>query len=147
MPPGGGRFDPYPYPYSIPARTPPGQQAAFPQIHSLAAPSQAYRLPSDNWANSVEGLRLHTLLEGAEMTALYWDAHQLNPTDFVIGHPAENKISNSSTLSSTTLGRTLNRPIYLFGETLSSILLVLRTEGLWQDVRHSALSIPRAIRL
>ena len=45
--PSGGRFDPYPYPFSTADQTPAGQQAAFPQIRHFVSPFQTYRLPSD----------------------------------------------------------------------------------------------------
>src|SRR5215469_10865498 len=87
LPPSGGRFDTYPYPFTTAADTPPGEQAAYPQIKRLAAPYQTWALPADTWANSVEGLRLHTLAENTEITAIYWHGHQLNPTAFVVGTP------------------------------------------------------------
>ena len=131
--PGGGRFDPYPYPFSLPAQTPAGRQAAFPQIDNFVTPLQTYRLPSDTWANSTEGLRFHTLLDNAEITALYWHAHQLNPTNFVLGQAPAGQTLQFQYPQLNDLGITLNRPIYLSGETLSSVPLVLRTEGVWQD--------------
>jgi hypothetical protein len=131
--PNGGRFDPYPYPFSTPAQTPVGQQAAFPQIQNLVSPFQTYLVPSDTWANSVGGMRLHTVLDNAEITALYWHAHQLNPTNFVIGRAPEGQTLQFQYPELNDLGLTLSRPIYLRGEKLSSVPLVLRTEGLWQD--------------
>src|SRR5216683_2317925 len=35
--PSGGRFDPYPYPFMIPSGTPPGAQAAYPQIRNFVS--------------------------------------------------------------------------------------------------------------
>jgi hypothetical protein len=131
--PNGGRFDPYPYPFSTPAQAPSGQQAAFPQVQNLVSPFQTYLLPADTWANSVEGIRLHTVLDNAEITALYWHAHQLNPTNFVIGWAPQGQTLQFQYPELNDLGLTLSRPIYLRGETLSSVPLVLRTEGLWQD--------------
>jgi len=131
--PGGGRFDPYPYPFSIPAQTPAGQQAAFPQIHNLVSPFQSYRLPADKWANSTEGLRVHTMVRNAEITALYWHAHQLNPTSFVIGEAPRGQNLQFRYPEFNDLGVTINRPIYLEGNALSSVPLVLRSEGIWQD--------------
>src|SRR6516225_1817461 len=87
LPPSGGRFDTYPYPFTSAADTPPGEQAAFPQIGQLAAPFQTWALPADTWANSAEGLRLHTLAENTEITTIYWHSHQLNPTSYVAGTP------------------------------------------------------------
>jgi hypothetical protein len=131
--PSGGRFDPYPYPFSIPAQTPAGQQAAYPQIRNFASPFQTYLLPSDTWANSTEGVRVHTLVANAEITALYWHAHQLNPTDFVIGQAPAPQNLQFQYPELNDLGITFNRPIYLRDETLSSVPLVLRSEGVWQD--------------
>jgi hypothetical protein len=131
--PSGGRFDPYPYPFSIPAQTPAGQQPAYPQIRNFASPFQTYLLPSDTWTNSTEGVRVHTLVANAEITALYWHAHQLNPTDFVIGQAPAPQNLQFQYPELNDLGVTLNRPIYLGTETLSSVPLVLRTEGVWQD--------------
>jgi hypothetical protein len=131
--PSGGRFDPYPYPFSIPAQTPTGQRAAFPQVRNLVSPFQSYRLPTDTWANSTEGVRVHTVLRNAEITALYWHAHQLNPTDFVIGQMLAGQNLQFQYPEFNDLGATVNRPIYLEGNILSSVPLVLRSEGVWQD--------------
>ncbi len=145
--PSGGRFDPYPYPFSTPTQTPAGQQAAFPQIRNFVSPFQSYRLPADTWANSTEGVRVHTLVKNAEITALYWHAHQLNPTSFVIGDAAAGQNLQFQYPDFNDLGATINRPIYLGGDALSSVPLVLRSEGVWQDrtpfntinpARHSA---------
>ncbi len=131
--PSGGRFDPYPYPFSTPAQTPAGQQAAFPQIQNLASPFQSYRLPVDTWANSIGGVRMHTLISNAELTALYWHGHQLNPASFVTGNVATGQHLQFRYPQFNDVGVTINRPIYLAGETLSSVPLVLRSEGVWQD--------------
>ncbi len=131
--PSGGRFDPYPYPFSIPAQTPAGKQAAFPQIRNLASPFQRYQLPADTWANSTGGVRLHTLIRNAELTALYWHGHQLNPASFVTGNAATGQHLQLEYPQFNDAGVTINRPIYLPGETLSSVPLVLRSEGVWQD--------------
>jgi hypothetical protein len=131
--PTGGRFDPYPYPFSIPAQTPAGQQAAFPQVRNFVSPFQSYRLPIDTWANSTEGVRVHTVLRNAEITALYWHAHQLNPTDFVIGQMLAGQNLQFQYPEFNDLGATVNRPIYLEGNIFSSVPLVLRSEGVWQD--------------
>ena len=116
--PSGGRFDPYPYPFSIPAQTPAGQQAAFPQIRNFVSLFQTYLLPSDTWANSVEGMRFHTLVIKAEITALYWHAHQLNHTNFVIGQAPAGQTLQFQYPELNDLGLSLNRPIYLGGDTL-----------------------------
>jgi len=133
LPPGGGRFDAYPYPYTTPAQTPAGLQAAFPQIKSFLPPSLSYALPSDTWANSVEGFRLHTLMENAEITMLYWHSHQLNPAGFVVGTVQSGQKLQFRYPELNDIGVTMNRPIYLEGDVLSSLPFVLRTEAVWQD--------------
>ena len=71
--------------FDTPRRPQPASRRPFRRYIHFVSPFQTYRLPSDTWANSAEGVRLHTLVEDAEITALYWHAHQLNPTNFVIG--------------------------------------------------------------
>jgi hypothetical protein len=132
LPPSGGRFDTNPYPFTIPSITPPGRQAAFPQVTSVAVPPQGFRLPSDTWANSVEGFRLHTIFEDAEISALYWHGHQLNDTTFVRGSPATGQSFQNTYPELNDIGVTMNRPIYL-PHQLSDLPLVFRTEGVWQD--------------
>jgi hypothetical protein len=127
------RFDAYPYPFMVPAQTPPGAQAAYPQVKNFAAPFQSYRLPTDTWVNSTEGIRLHSLVLNAEITALYWHAHQLNPTDFVTGAAGSAQTLQFRYPDLNDIGLTMNRPIYLNGETFSGIPLVLRSEAIWQD--------------
>jgi Protein of unknown function (DUF1302) len=131
--PGGARFDTYPYPFTTPADTPPGAQAAFPQVTKLSSPVETYRLPADTWANSVEGFRLHTVVENAEITALYWHGHQLNDTTFVIGNARSGQTFQHRYPQLNDIGVTLNRPLYLPGEFWSSVPFVVRTEGVWQD--------------
>jgi hypothetical protein len=133
LPPGGGRFDTYPYPFTTAADTPPGAQAAFPQITHLAPPFLTWALPPDTWANSVEGLRLHTLADNAEITALYWHGHQLNPTTFVAGTSESDQTFQLRYPQLNDLGVTMNRPIYLQPVLLSDVPFVLRTEAVWQD--------------
>ncbi|HUA33416.1 MAG TPA: DUF1302 family protein [Candidatus Binataceae bacterium] len=133
QPPGGARFDTYPYPFTTPAQTPPGMQAAFPQVTNLVSQVQTYRLPSDTWANSVEGFRLHTLVEDAEITALYWHGHQLNNTMFVNGTPQIGQTFQFRYPELNDVGITLNRPIYIPVGALANVPFVLRTEGVWQD--------------
>jgi hypothetical protein len=133
LPPSGGRFDPYPYPFSIPAKTPPGSQAAFPQVSNFTSPFQTFRIPADTWANSTEGLRIHTLAQNAELTAFYWHAHQFNPVPFVVGNEASGQNFQFLYPELNDIGVTLNRPLYLSGEPLSALPLVLRTEMVWQD--------------
>jgi hypothetical protein len=131
--PSGGRFDQYPYPFSIPAMTPSGAQPAFPQVRNFTSPFQTFRLPADTWANATEGLRIHTLVDNAELTAFYWHAHQFNPAQFVVGSESSAQNFQFRYPELNDLGATLNRPLYLGGETFSALPLVLRTEGVWQD--------------
>jgi hypothetical protein len=133
LPPSGGRFDTYPYPFMTTSDTPPGAQAAFPQITQFAAPFQSWALPSDTWANSVEGIRLHTLAQNTEMTLIYWHGHQLNPAVFVEGTPHSGQTLQMSYPQLNDIGVTMNRPIYLTPELLSDIPLVVRSEAIWQD--------------
>jgi len=133
LPPSGGRFDTYPYPFTSAADTPAGVQAAFPQIKQLAAPFQSWALPPDTWANSAEGLRLHTLAENTEITALYWHSHQLNPTSFVAGTPESAQTLQLRYPQLNDLGLTMNRPVYMEPVLLSDVPLVLRSEAVWQD--------------
>jgi len=133
LPPSGGRFDTYPYPFTATDETPPGAQAAFPQIKQLAAPFQTWALPSDTWANSVEGLRLHTLVENTEITGLYWHGHQLNPTSFVEGTPESAQTLQLHYPQFNDLGLTMNRPVYLTPVLLADLPFVLRSEAVWQD--------------
>ena len=133
LPPSGGRFDTYPYPFTSAADTPPGEQAAFPQIKRLAAPFQTWALPADTWANSVEGLRLHTLAENTEITAIYWHGHQLNPTAFAEGTPESVQTLQQRYPQLNDIGVTMNRPIYLPPPLLSEVPFVLRNEAVWQD--------------
>jgi len=131
--PGGGRFDTYPYPFTIPAITPPGRQAAYPQVTGPAVPNDTYRLPSDTRANSMGGIRLHSIIEDAELTILYWHGHQLNGTTFVTGTPGRAQSLQQRYPELDDLGVTLNRPIYLPDKYLSEVPFVIRTEAVWQD--------------
>jgi hypothetical protein len=133
LPPSGGRFDTYPYPFTSADDTPPGTQAAFPQIKRLAAPFLTWALPADTWANSTEGLRLHTLAENTEITIIYWHSHQLNPTSFVVGMPESVQTLQLRYPQLNDVGVTMNRPIYLEPALLSEIPFVLRSEAVWQD--------------
>jgi hypothetical protein len=133
LPPSGGRFDTYPYPFMTATDTPPGAQAAFPQITKFAAPFQTWALPSDTWANSVEGLRLHTLAENTELTTIYWHGHQLDPTGFVVGNTESGQALQMQYPQLNDIGITANRPIYLEPAILSDLPLVLRSEAVWQD--------------
>jgi hypothetical protein len=131
--PGGGRFDTYPYPFTIPVITPPGRQAAFPQITGAFVPRNTYRLPPDNLADSMGGFRLHTIVDDAEVTMLYWHGHQFNDTTYVVGHPGGVQTFQSRYPQLNDVGVTANRPIYLPGARLSQLPFVVRAEGVWQD--------------
>jgi hypothetical protein len=133
LPPGGGRFDSYPYPFLVPADTAGGSQPAFSQVRDFASPFQTYRLPANTWANSTGGIRLHTVMEDAEITASYWHGHQFNPVLFVNGEVPYGQNLQFRYPELNDVGGTINRPIYFGGETLSTIPLVLRSEALWQD--------------
>lgn len=133
LPPSGGRFDAYPYPFMTAADTPPGAQAAFPQITEFAPPFQTWALPADQWANSVEGLRLHTLAENTEITTIYWHGHQLNPTSFVEGTPESGQALQMRYPQLNDIGVTMNRPVYLGPIQLSDLPFVVRSEAVWQD--------------
>jgi hypothetical protein len=133
LPPIGGRFDEYPYPFTTPADTPPGAQPAFPQIKTAGAAFQSWALPSDRWANSTEGVRLHTLVENIEMTAFYWHAHRLDATNFVDGAPKCGQVLQFRYPQINDIGTTMNRPIYLESSLLSGLPLVIRSEAEWQD--------------
>ena len=132
-PPSGGRFDAYPYPFATLDQAPPGAQAAFPQVHHFSSPVQTYRLPADSWINATGGIRLHTIVEDAEMTALYWHGHQFNAVSFVngIARGAQNLQFRYPQMND--VGATINRPIYFSDETLSGVPLVMRGEAVWQD--------------
>jgi hypothetical protein len=133
LPPSGGRFDAYPYPFTSAADTPPGMQAAFPQIRNFTAPFQTWALPSDTWANSTEGIRVHTLATNTELTWFYWHAHRLDPTSFVIGQVPSGRNLQMRYPQINDLGVTMNRPIYLQSRTLLEITVVVRGEAVWQD--------------
>jgi hypothetical protein len=79
------------------------------------------------------GLRLHSVVEDAELTLLYWHGHQLNPTTFVVGDPRTGQSFQQRYPMFDDIGVTLNRPIYLPGRLLSEIPLVARTEAVWQN--------------
>jgi len=133
LPPSGGRFDTYPYPFMTAADTPPGSQAAFPQLKKFIAPFQSWNLPSDTWANSTEGVRLHTLVENTELTAFYWYGHRLDNTSFVEGTLESGQTLQLRYPQVNDVGVTANRPIYLEGAVLSGVPFVFRGEAVWQD--------------
>ena len=150
---GSSRFQVQPYPILTGAAGVPNNMAAFPQLcssfvgrhctsdafSSLVPPYFGYRLPSDTLGSSTEGFRIHTLVENAEITLLYWHGHQFNEgftpgaPPYVVGTPATGQYLQFGFPQFNDIGATLNRPIYLPGQFLSSLPLVLRTEAVWQD--------------
>ena len=133
LPPSGGRFDTYEYPFTVPAMTPPGAQAAFPQISNFTSPLMSFRLPADTWKNSTGGIRLHTLGADAEMTVFYWRGQQFDPSTFVIGTAASGQNLQFRYPDFNDVGATINRPLYIPIETFAEVPLVLRSEAAWQD--------------
>ena len=131
--PSGGRFDPYPYPFMTASDTPPGAQAAYPQIRNFVSPFQSYKLPADTWANSTGGVRFHTLAANAEMTAFYWHGHQFDPTAFVDGGVSSGQNLQFRYPEFNDVGATVNRPVYFTSEYFSDVPLVMRSEATWQD--------------
>jgi hypothetical protein len=75
---------------------------------------------------------VHTLLENAEITGLYWHGRQFNPTVFVDGTVESGQALQFRYPGLNDIGLTVNRPVY-FGGGLSAIPVVLRGEGVWQD--------------
>ena len=125
-----GRFGVVPYPATFPA--PGGPPAAFPQATNPVPPFFTVHLPGDTWKNSMEGIRFHTLLWNSEFTALYWHAHQLLPTSYVLGSSKSGQVLQQKYPQLNDIGATMNRPLYLPG-FLSEVPFVLRTEAVWQD--------------
>jgi len=97
------------------------------------SPFQTYRLPVNTWANSTGGLRLHTVVEDAEITASYWHGHQFNPVPFVNGVESSRQNLQFRYPAMDDIGATINRPIYFGEDILSTIPFVLRSEATWQD--------------
>ena len=131
----------------------PNNMAAFPQLcgqfvgrhcavsgfNNFASPFFGYHLPSDTLGSSTEGFRIHTLVKNAEITLIYWHGHQFNEAGtpgapfYVVGNPGGPQFLQASFPQFNDIGATLNRPIYLPGELLSSVPIVLRTEAIFQD--------------
>ena len=129
----------------------PNNMAAFPQLcgafprtasrqPSFSSPFLGYRLPGNQLGSSTEGFRIHTLVKNAEITMLYWHGHQFNEG----GAPGASGLCGGQSRPQdqflqvsfpqfNDIGATLNRPIYLPGQLLSSVPIVLRTEAVWQD--------------
>jgi hypothetical protein len=135
------RFQVQPYPLLLGAPGVPANMTAFPQLQgaNFAPPFIGYHLPSDTLGSSTEGFRIHTLVKNAEITALYWHGHQFNEgftpgaPPYVAGSPSTGQYLQFGFPQFNDIGVTLNRPIYLPGDILSSVPIVLRTEAVWQD--------------
>ena len=147
------RFQTRPYPLVTGAIGQPNNMAAFPQLcgsfvnqhcmspafSTLSSPFLGYHLPGNTLGSSTEGFRIHTLVKNAEITMLYWHGHQFNEAGtpgaqvYVNGNPGGPQFLQVSFPQFNDIGVTLNRPIYLPGQFLSSVPIVLRTEAVWQD--------------
>ena len=147
------RFQTQPAPILVGGPGIPNNMAAFPQLcgqfvgrhcmvsgfNNFSSPFFGYRLPADNLGSSTEGFRIHTLVKNAEITLIYWHGHQFNEAGtpgaqfYVIGNPGGPQFLQASFPQFNDIGATLNRPIYLPGEILSSVPIVLRTEAIFQD--------------
>jgi len=150
---GSARFQVQPYPLLTGAAGVPNNMTAFPQLcssfngrhctseefSSLVPPFFGYHLPGNTLGSSTEGFRIHTLVKNAEITMLYWHGHQFNEgftpgaPPYVVGNPSTGQYLQFGFPQFNDIGVTLNRPIYLPGEFLASVPLVLRTEAVWQD--------------
>ncbi|HZO82453.1 MAG TPA: DUF1302 family protein [Candidatus Binataceae bacterium] len=155
------RFQTQPYPLvapgflGIPSLTQnQARMFAFPQLFNPAPPFFGYHLPGDTLGNSVEGFRLHTLLWNSEITAIYWHGHQFNEAGtpgapfYVDGSQATGQVLRVFFPQFNDVGITMNRPLYLPGELLSSVPLVLRTEAIWQDrtpLNTTDLGVPNGV--
>jgi len=145
------RFQVQPTPYLLGTPGIPARMTAFPQLcgrivgqhcmapGNFASPFFGYRLPGDQLSSSTEGFRIHTLVENAEITGIYWHGHQFNEGGtpgapfYVTGNAGGPQYLQARFQQFNDIGATLNRPIYLPGEFLSSVPFVLRTEGMFQD--------------
>ena len=147
------RFQTQPAPILAGAPGVPANMSAFPQLcgsivgrhctssgfNNFASPFFGYRLPGNNLGSSTEGFRIHTLVKNAEITMLYWHGHQFNEAGtpgaqfYVNGNIGGPQSIEASFPQFNDIGATLNRPIYLPGELLSSVPIVLRTEAVFQD--------------
>ena len=161
-----GRFETQPAPISFGTPGVPANMTAFPQLcgkivagHCVAAgdfasPYFGYRLPGDQLGSSTEGFRLHTLVDNAEITMIYWHGHQFNEYStpgaqgYVVGKPGGPQYIQVSFPQFNDIGATLNRPIYLPGAILSNVPFVLRTEGIFQDrtpFNTTDINVPNAV--
>jgi hypothetical protein len=147
------RFQTQPAPILVGTPGVPANLSAFPQLcgqfvgrhcvvsgfNNFSSPFFGYHLPADNLGSSTEGFRIHTLVKNAEITLIYWHGHQFNEAGtpgaqfYVIGNAGGPQFLQTSFPQFNDIGATLNRPIYLPGEFLSSVPIVLRTEAIFQD--------------
>ena len=147
------RFQTQPAPILAGAPGIPDNMAAFPQLcgqivgrhclvsgfNNFSSPFFGYHLPGNNLGSSTEGFRIHTLVKNAEITLIYWHGHQFNEAGtpgaqfYVVGNAGGPQFLQTSFPQFNDIGATLNRPIYLPGEFLSSVPIVLRTEAIFQD--------------
>jgi hypothetical protein len=145
------RFQTRPYPLGVGTPGVPNSLIAFPQLcgsfvarhctsfGNFSSPFLGYHLPGNNLGSSTEGFRIHTLVQNAEITALYWHGHQFNEAGtpgaqvYVVGAAGQPQFLQVSFPQFNDIGVTVNRPIYLPGALLSGVPLVLRAEAVWQD--------------
>ena len=138
---GSARFQVQPYALLLGTPGVPANMTAFPQLQgaNFAPPFFGYRLPGDQLGSSTEGFRIHTLVQNAEITMLYFHGHQMaegatpGAPAYVVGSPSTGEFLQFGFPQFNDIGVTLNRPIYLPGNVLSSVPIVLRTEAVWQD--------------
>ena len=138
---GSARFQVQPYPLLLGTPGVPANMTAFPQLQGCQLCAAVLRVPSpgDQLGSSTEGFRIHTLVENAEITTLYFHGHQMaeggtpGAPAYVVGSPSTGEFLQFGFPQFNDIGVTLNRPIYLPGNLLSSVPMVLRTEAVWQD--------------
>jgi hypothetical protein len=145
------RFETRPYPLAVGTPGVPNNLIAFPQLcgsfvnqhctsfGNFSSPFLGYHLPGNTLGSSTEGFRIHTLVKNAEITMLYWHGHQFNEGStpgapaYVVGGPGQPQFLQFGFPQFNDIGVTLNRPIYLPSQFLSSVPIVLRTEAVFQD--------------
>jgi hypothetical protein len=113
---------------------------AFPPTFFLSAGSNVQEvIPSATWGNSQVAVRLHTLVENAEMTAYYMWNHDYNPiaqiTNTILPVPAAGiALRRTNLIYPQWQGAafTVNRPLYLPG-ALAQLPFVIRAETLYKN--------------
>jgi hypothetical protein len=131
----GARFAGRPWPYAVRAQLPAGAPlslVAFPQIIGVPGKTHYY-FPPATWSNAEEGIRFHTFVWDAELSAFYWHSHQLSATPFVSGTPQTGQFISLRYPQLNDVGITGNRPLYLPGSLGDILPLVIRGEGVLQD--------------